>query len=191
MRADYLAASDAYFTAYKGWILGALGYAVGTQTPGAAPVGTLRQATEHEDMHLGADYVYTNPPAPDVRFAFRGREASRCRDHGREVRQLTLRQAGTIGFREYDKVYAGMGRFYVVVWAGAERQLEAGVLVDLEALRGIAPHLREEMEYPSRSNVPFVGYDVADLIAHDAVPVAYPSPLYFAQYGLPRQGGLL
>jgi len=128
---------------------------------------------------------------------FRGRDAARSTIRGTPIRQMTLRQAGGVGRREYDRVLAGRGDYYVTAWFAVDPvvELESAVIVDLAALRNVLAPVRRRMEHGGMSNVPFVGYDASALIAHGLTVAAYPDAGYFDRFVPGReiegQGSLL
>lgn len=164
----------------------------------------VRVASDHEDMVLATDYVVTATAQWVASVAVRCRDVDRSRRRGYPIRQMTLRQKGTRGNREYDKVLGlgprgqrigpAMGDYYATLWFSG-LTLDSAIIVDLARLRGLAPDHLMRLEVPGMSNVPFVGYDAAALIAHGTVRAAYPDPAYFGQFvpaaGIPGQGVLL
>lgn len=144
-------------------------------------------ASDHEDLNLATDYVTTVTATRHAAIAFRGRDVG-SHSHGQRVRQMTLRVGRHADRGEYAKVYAGHADYFATVWCADirtdARRFEAGAIVDLEVLRSMPPVERRRLERPGFSNVSFVGYDIASLIAHDAVRAAYPSEEYFTPYAM-------
>lgn len=139
-------------------------------------------ASDREDLEFVTDYRATLRASHVARVAFRGRDVARSSTNGRAIRQMTLRKAGAVGHREYDKVFdGGHGDYYVTCWVSG-MVVEAAVIVDLWAFRQLPPVIRRRMEHDAMSNVPFVGYDAAALIAHDLTRAVYPDLDYFTQH---------
>jgi hypothetical protein len=144
-------------------------------------------ASDYEDLNEATDYTATVNGSHTATVAFRGRRTN-SHARGQLIRQMTLRRAGRPPRRtEEQKVLMdGFADYYVTVWCSDTLtdpdSMEAGIIVDLEALRALPPPTRQRMEHSALSNVPFVGFDAAALIAHDVVPECYPNEEYFDRF---------
>lgn len=145
---------------------------------------TITATEDRDDLAFPVDYRASMTNTRTAGVAFRGRDVERTKSRGRPIRQMTLRRAGRRGHTEEERILSGAGDYYVTVWM-AGMTLAAGIIVDLAAFRALPPRVRGRLEHPAMSNVPFVGYDAAALIAHGCVRAAYPDVEYFTTFGAP------
>jgi hypothetical protein len=182
----YRKRSAEYADAAAGWVNAEMSRVL--IEDGRTPTFDLIVASEAEDLTEATDYRARL--TTDVAVAFRGRDPDRCLVQGHPVRQMTIRRAGQPPNREYDKILAGFGDYFVTVWCPlsdlGNREFAAGIIVDLDAFRAIPPVIRARMEEDNISNVPFTGYDAAALIAHGVVRAVAPDAAYFAAYTAAR-----
>lgn len=143
---------------------------------------TIAVAQDNERLEL--------PPvgAPLLICPFRHRRLERSKFYGRPIAQYNFWNAGAPGETEYDRVISHVnpvGELGAQIWdalVGGERVFVAGVIVDLRRFRAILPSRRIAMEQTGPpSPLPFVGFDIAGLMAHDCVRSFTPSVDFFTQ----------
>lgn len=156
----------------------------------------LTVAQENQRLDLAPE------SAPLIQIPFRHRRIERSKAMGRPVSQVTFWMSGRPGEREYDRMLKDrVGVLGAHAWDrpdGKSREFEAAVVFDYRRLRALPPVRRIAMEqHGPPSPVPFVGFDVAALIAWGVVRRWTPDADYFAgmswgaRQQTPGQGSLV